>query len=217
MTLSLRLAEKLAAKIFTASPESCRLRSKKIMVTGHGIDTEHFKPKDMPKTEALKLLSVGRITPSKDYKFVIEVVGLASGNAVLDIVGEPITKVDVTYKRKLEMLVLEKNLRDRVIFLGAKNQDEMPDIYNGHDILLHASETGSMDKAVLEAMSCGLPIITTSEAFKNLLAVLPKDTAVVAGKIIQAAGAGKNLALRELVIKNHNLENTIETIIANMR
>src|SRR3989344_3169469 len=200
VTSSLRLAEKLVAKIFTASPESCRLRSKKIMVTGHGIDTERCKPKNMLKTGALKLLSVGRITPSKDYEFILEVVSLASGNAVLDIVGEPITKADVTYKRKLEMLVLEKNLRGRVIFLGAKNQDEMQDIYNSHDILLHASETGSMDKVVLEAMSCGLPIITTSEAFKSLLAVLPKDAAVIAGKIVQTAGAGKNLALRELVI-----------------
>src|SRR3990167_2087068 len=37
LTFSLRLAEKLVAKIFTASLESCRLNSKKIAVVGHGI------------------------------------------------------------------------------------------------------------------------------------------------------------------------------------
>jgi len=216
ITFSLRLAGKLVAKIFTASPESCRLRSKKIVATGHGIDTERFKSKDVPKAWALKLLSVGRITPSKDYKFIIEAVGLTGGNAVLDIVGEPVTETDVIYKRKLEKLVLEKNLRGKVVFLGAKTQDEMPEIYNGHDVLAHASETGSVDKAVLEAMSCGLPVATTSEAFKGMLVVLPKDAAAVAGVIAQMAGAGKNLALRELVIKNHNLENLIEKIIANI-
>ena len=216
VTFSLWLAEKLVSKIFTASPESCRLRSKKIVATGHGIDTERFKSKDVPKAWALKLLSVGRITPSKDYKFIIEAVGLTGGNAVLDIVGEPVTETDVIYKRKLEKLVLEKNLRGKVVFLGAKTQDEMPEIYNGHDVLAHASETGSVDKAVLEAMSCGLPVATTSEAFKGMLVVLPKDAAAVAGVIAQMAGAGKNLALRELVIKNHNLENLIEKIIANI-
>jgi len=40
----LRLAEKLVHVIFTASPESCRLSSKKIIITGHGINTELFKP-----------------------------------------------------------------------------------------------------------------------------------------------------------------------------
>ncbi|MEK7616308.1 MAG: hypothetical protein AAB420_03840 [Patescibacteria group bacterium] len=44
VTWKLRLAEKLVHVIFTASPESCRLKSKKIIITGHGIDTEFFKP-----------------------------------------------------------------------------------------------------------------------------------------------------------------------------
>ena len=217
VTFSLWLAEKLVSKIFTASPESCRLRSKKIVATGHGIDTERFKSKDVPKAWALKLLSVGRITPSKDYKFIIEAVGLTGRNAVLDIIGEPVTEIDVIYKAKLEKLVLEKNLRGKIIFLGAKTQDEMPEIYNSHNILVHASETGSIDKAVLEAMACGLPAVTTSEAFRGMLAVLPKGAAAVAGEITKMAGAGKNLALRELVVKNHNLENLIGKIIANIR
>ncbi len=44
MTWKLRLAEKFVNMIFTASPESFRLPSKKVVVTGHGIDTELFAP-----------------------------------------------------------------------------------------------------------------------------------------------------------------------------
>ena len=40
----LRLAEKLVHVIFTASSESFRLKSNKVVVTGHGTDTELFKP-----------------------------------------------------------------------------------------------------------------------------------------------------------------------------
>ena len=220
VTSSLRLAEKLVDKIFTASAESCRLNSKKIIITGHGIDTDHFKPKDFPKDPAtLKLLSVGRITLYKDYEFIIEAVGLTGRNAVLDIIGEPVTEMDVIYKRKLEKLVLEKNLRGKIIFLGAKTQDEMPEIYNSHDIFLHASETGSLDKAVLEAMACGLPLVTTSEAFKSILAaryVSRKNSNEMAEKIIQLKNAGKDLSLREIIVQNHNLSNLIDKILTNL-
>ena len=44
VTWKLRIAKKFVNVIFTASPESFRLPSKKVIVTGHGIDTELFKP-----------------------------------------------------------------------------------------------------------------------------------------------------------------------------
>jgi hypothetical protein len=40
----LRIAEKLVARIFTASRESLKLASDKAIVTGHGIDTDYFTP-----------------------------------------------------------------------------------------------------------------------------------------------------------------------------
>jgi len=54
--------EKLADKILTASKESFRLPSKKVIITGHGINIEEFCP--LPRrqrAENLRLLSVGRI------------------------------------------------------------------------------------------------------------------------------------------------------------
>ena len=42
--LKLRVAEKFVQKIFTASKESFRLHSKKVMVTGHGVDIDKFSP-----------------------------------------------------------------------------------------------------------------------------------------------------------------------------
>ena len=40
--LKLRLAEKLTHIIFSATPESFRLKTKKLNITGHGIDIEKF-------------------------------------------------------------------------------------------------------------------------------------------------------------------------------
>ncbi|KKS96837.1 hypothetical protein A3B05_01025 [Candidatus Giovannonibacteria bacterium RIFCSPLOWO2_01_FULL_43_160] len=230
LTFSLRLAEKLVAKIFTASLESCRLNSKKIAVVGHGIDTEHFKPKDFPHDQgAFRLLSVGRVTPSKDYEFLLEAMEalkIRGYSAVLDVVGAPITSADFSYKNKLDDLIKKRGLQNIVNFIGPKIYAEIPDVYNGHDLLLHASETGSLDKAVLEAMACGLPPVTTNEAFKNILAALPvrqagryvsrKNSSEMTGKIIQLKNTGKNLSLREIIIQNHNLNNLIKKIMENL-
>ena len=151
---------------------------------------------------------------------VVSVLVKQERNAILDIVGAPITKLDFLYKKKLENLIAEKNLRNNINFIGAKTYDEMLDVYNGHDVLLHASETGSLDKAVLEAMACGLPVLTTSEAFSGMLDVLPKDANLIAGRIahlnrdlpVRQAG----MSLRKIVVDNHNLDNLVEKIIKNL-
>lgn len=225
VTLSLRVAEKLVEKIFTASKESCRLNSKKIVITGHGIDINRFAPKNISNNgNRLKLLSVGRITPIKNYKFLLDAVFRfkkeRGDNFILDIVGGPTAGEDFFYKKQLEKSIEEKKIKNNVKFLGPKTYAEMPDIYNSHGILLHASETGSMDKAVLEAMACGLQIITTSEAFHSLLAaryvVFGKNINLFAEKIIQLKNTGKDLSLREIIIQNHNLDNLVKKIVKSL-
>ncbi len=65
VTFKLKLAEKFADVIFSASKESFRLPSRKLVVTGHGIDTDLFKPDPNRQSHdgTVRLLSVGRIAP----------------------------------------------------------------------------------------------------------------------------------------------------------
>ena len=48
VNLKLRIATKLADKIFTASEKSFRLVSKKVNIMGHGINIEQFIPTYVP-------------------------------------------------------------------------------------------------------------------------------------------------------------------------
>ena len=220
ITLSLRVADNLATKVFTSSKGGYRLNSKKLVMTGQGIDVAHFEPKNVQKNPAqLKFLSVGRISESKNFEFLIDVAEILKNRGldfIFNIVGMPILSLDFSYKKKLENLIAEKKLQKNIHFLGVKIYNKMPQIYNSHDILIHASKTGSLDKVVLEAMSCGLPIITTSEAFVGTLDVLPKEANLMAEKIIQLKNAGKNLSLREIVVQNHNLSDLIKKIMENL-
>ncbi|MEK7114365.1 MAG: glycosyltransferase [Patescibacteria group bacterium] len=157
VNLKLRIAVFFAHIIFTASKESFRLKSKKVRVMGHGIDTEFFSPDESIAREDW-LLSVGRLMRSKRHDLAIR-EAVREGKE-LRIAGEGLER------QHLEALALE--LHARVRFLGGLNQSQLRDEYRKADCLIHTSETGSLDKVVLEALACGLSVHTNNPALTVL-------------------------------------------------
>jgi len=160
--LKLRIAEKFADVIFTASKESFRLRSYKVRVMGHGIDTDFFCP-DPQAVRKERLLSVGRLMPSKRHDLAIQ-AAVEQGRTLL-IAGEG------PERKNLE--VLAQKLGAQVKFLGPLTQEELREEYRRAAGLIHTSETGSLDKVVLEAVACGCPVKTNDPALKYLEQATP--------------------------------------------
>src|SRR3990167_3807868 len=105
VSFQLRLVNLLADVILTASPESFRLKSKKVIVTGHGIDVAVFRPQNQEsriKNQEFKILSIGRISPIKNYETLIEAVDILVNqkkfkNIKADIIGAPGLKEQESY------------------------------------------------------------------------------------------------------------------------
>jgi len=217
----LKLAEKLVDKIFTASKESFRLPSKKVEITGHGIDINKFKPAETKKDGSkFKIISVGRISPVKNYEIMInaaEILKNKDFNFEIKIAGAPILKDDKTYFEKLKNLIKEKKLDDIVEFVGPIPNKYIAEFYQSGDLFINLSDTGSLDKAVLEAMACGLNVVTSNEAFKDILKednIVDKKTEDMADKIIYLAKINNSFSLIDYVTKNHNLDNLIFKIVS---
>jgi len=153
----LRLAAFFSDVIFTASKESFRLENKKVRVMGHGIDTDFFCP-DPSVARGDWLLSVGRLMPSKRHDLAIQ--RAVQEGRVLRIAGEG------PERAHLEALAHTRGAT--VQFLGALSQAQLRDEYRTAAYLIHTSETGSLDKVVLEALACGLPVRTNDPALKSL-------------------------------------------------
>lgn len=153
----LRIAAFLANIIFTASKESFRLKSGKVHIMRHGIDVDFFSP-DPSVTRGDWMLSVGRLMPSKRHDLAIE-RAVREGRA-LRIAGEG--------PERARLETLEQKLHATVQFLGALTQTQLRDEYRTAAYFIHTSETGSLDKVVLEALACGLPIRTNDPALKPL-------------------------------------------------
>lgn len=155
--LKLRVASLLTHTIFTASKESFRLQSTKVHIVGHGIDTDFFCPDDSIKRE-LFLLSAGRLSPIKRHDLVIEIA--AREGILLHIAGEG------DERENLESLA--RRVGANVVFLGALSHVQLRDEYRRTARFIHRSETGSLDKVVLEAAACGCPVDTTDPALIDL-------------------------------------------------
>jgi glycosyltransferase involved in cell wall biosynthesis len=236
VNLTLRIAEKLADIVFTASQESFRIDSAKIRVVGHGIDTDKFYNGKAEKiSDRFRLITVGRISPSKDYETLIKAIeAIYRSGEIIDfevrIVGGPGRPEQERYFEKLKKLVSEKGLDLVIKFVGAIPAGQRYGVYKNADLFVHMSQTGSLDKVVLEAMASSMPIVTCNEAvlndvlgeYKNVLGYEIRDYLGLAERIKYIHGLSqseRNLigeSLRQIVIKNHDQKSLIMKLIKEM-
>mgnify|MGYP001613379497 CR=1 FL=1 len=233
----LKIAHALIDTVFTASKESFRLPSKKVRVVGHGIDLNKFKVKSekFQVGDKFRIVSVGRISPVKDYETLIKAVEILVNHKNLkDIEVEIYGRVGLpehqAYLNSLVEFVRNAELEDYIKFQGELNYDYVDEVYQEADLFVNLSATGSIDKAVLEAAASAVLVTTSNEAFQKPLSqisplfVFQKDNPVqLAEKIreIKVLPAGKKnelgRSLRSWVEREHNLDNLIGLIVEEFR
>lgn len=198
--LWLRLGVPFAGVIFTASKESFRLPTKKLQVMGHGIDTNFFSP-DASVVRGTEILSAGRLVKSKRHDLIIRALQFAYRE--LWIAGEG------PERENLEALARELGVAQRVHFLGGRTQSQMRELYRRVGVFAHASETGSLDKVVLEALACGCPVVTTSHDLSGIPIEVSESTPEALAKVLtnpRPADVG-------YVRREHSLPGLIERIL----
>ncbi len=214
VSFSLKIANLFCRYIFTSTENGLNLQTKKRRIVGQGIDTELFKPNIFEK-ENNRLITVGRISVIKNVDKIIDILEDLN-DFYLDIVGIPIYQNDFAYNEKLKIKIKDLSLKENIIFSGSVNQENLPKKYNQANIFINLSDTGSLDKVILEAMSCGLHIVTTNKSARELENIefienFDKDKIV---SIIKNIDQNKlNLQAREFVVKNHSMQNLISKII----
>lgn len=225
-----RLAERLAHAVVTSTPEGFRLPSRKVHVVGQGVDTELFTPsRNDPRDDALRLIAVGRLSPVKRYELVIEAVRLLRRDGVpatLSIVGGPITDTDQDYARALRTRAASQDLCGTVSFTGPVPQRAVASYFRKSDVCVSVSRTGSLDKTILEAMACGVVVLTSNDAARGILHAFPLSllsdseprTIAAALRALQALSSDEHRklseTLRATVVENHSLSRLVGRILA---
>ncbi len=218
--MKLRIALMLSHRVFTASKESFRIRSNKVRVMGHGIDTEYFAPSSTHYEHIpFQILQVGRITPKKNQLLLVillnDLFPSFHKDTVLTIIGGPVMESDREYAHELDTYIYDHNLGSRVTCVGTRTQKELLFEYQKADLLVNVSDTGSLDKDVLEAASVGLDVLTSNEAFVGILpkeCIVHKDGEEIKERLMMKVHTPSSLDLRSIIVKDHTLSHLIKNI-----
>ncbi len=226
--LKLKIAEKLTNVIFSASPESFQMKTQKLKVVGHGVDAYKLNCKNFVGEKEFDIVCVGRISPIKNQKILIEAVNILVNernlkDLKLAIVGSGILEKDNTYFKEVEKFVEENNLQNNIIFVGSVSNEKISSYYCRSKISVNLCPTGGMDKVVLEAMSCEILSVAFNKTFESMLSnkglILKNlDKNELAEKILKFLqideSKRKNLGsqLRQIVVENHSLSGLITKI-----
>lgn len=131
-----------------------------VVYQSHGVNNDYFKHIEKPFT-GHKLLCVANNGIGHDNTHDRKGFGFAIKAAMK--LGLPITVAGPSNNKKV-LNTLNINY-DKLTTLFDLNEKELLDVYQSHTIFLHLSdlEAGHPNLTLLEAMSCGLPVIATLE------------------------------------------------------
>lgn len=226
VTAKLRFAMRFVTYVFTVAPDSFAISSKKVCAVGHGIDTELFKPGMREGSIETRIVTTGRVAGSKhllEMLLVCDVLYARHEKFSFTMVGEPVTAVEQKYARALAQEIEKRAFVEKIHMTGALPHGELPALLNAQDVFLNFATTGNMDKAGLEALAMGVPVVATNEAFRALLEpfglFVPQPTAERLADAIdhimnRPDRASVVATLRNKVVAEHSLARLVPKILA---
>lgn len=218
---TLRLAERVVQTVVTPSPESFRLTHRKVRVVGHGIDTGLFRQVALGAPRTQCLLTVGRVTPVKRLEIVVSALPLLGDELGFRPVLRVVGPIDAGYGNALRSLANRLGVGDCLELVGPLHHAEILGELERATVVLNVSATGSVDKAALEAMAAGVPVVVANEAFGFLPEVCraepdPADVARQVATLMRMGSAERNelgRSLREIVVTGHSLERLADLLV----
>lgn len=227
-TFKLRLAMRMCDHLVTADVESLTIQSPKIITIGHGIAMERFATSDRTfdiTNRALHLLSVGRLSPIKDFSTFIRAIGLLRDGGIhieARIVGQANLPEHQIEEQRLRELVRTLHLEDMIRFVGSVPYRDMPAQYQWADVVVGCTPHGGIDKTLLEGMAAGCVVVTSNDVMRRYLEPYADALVFPYGDAERLAHAIRSLhdpvSIGKVMIANvrqyHRLDAAIERISA---
>ncbi|TYK64777.1 glycosyltransferase [Colwellia echini] len=147
--------------------------------------------KNIESARVLRLVAVGRVVPQKDYSTLIKAISIIKQqqNVHLNIVGGTTDKKEFN---KVKSLVAEYGLEKTIEFVGYS--DAVETYYKKADVFVLSSAWEGFGNVIVEAMSFGLPIVSTNCNYG------PAEI-LIDGKYGRLAEVGDSESLAKIIIK----------------
>lgn len=228
VTRTLRIAHRLVDRVVSSTPEGFRIPSHKTKFIGQGIDETIFSFKPRSAGSSLRLVTVGRIAPSKGTDILVDALAGWRSNEPwrLTIVGDATTDAERQFADDIRARAARDIGPGRVVFTGRVEPGVIAEHLAASDAFINLGTTGSLDKAIVEAMASGCPVLSSNDSFRALAqtggfaeAAIGHDAAAVREALDRFAQADmatrRSLATRQAeVAKDHGLAGLIDKLTA---
>jgi glycosyltransferase involved in cell wall biosynthesis len=151
----------LASVVITESPRMSRTVTPflkpgaEVVEVGQGVDTRFFAPIGRESGDRpLRVVTVSRIAHGK---------GLSAANEIPPLAGKSISEFRVVGWDAARAPLLARSLPNLELLGGGPREKVLATLARA-DVMVLPTLGDSMPRAVLEAMACGLPVITTFES-----------------------------------------------------
>jgi glycosyltransferase involved in cell wall biosynthesis len=197
----------------------------KYVVIRCGVDLEQWRPEPRPSAAGpLHVLTVCRLVSKKGVDTLVRAIAALDRPALLTVAG------DGPERRALEALAKDLGCADRVRFLGAVDNERVRRLMRdeAHVFALPCRTDSAGDRdgvpvVLIEAMACGLPVISGDlPAIRELiehgvdgLLVPPGDSARLAaalGSLTERARAELGVAARDKVEREFSLATSLQRL-----
>jgi D-inositol-3-phosphate glycosyltransferase len=146
---------------------SCGATPRQVAVIPCGVDLTLFTPQDRRQArerlglrqDQPLLLFVGRLDPFKGPDVLLRAAALMEKQAQVVIVGGKLAGDQELHN--LRKLATSLKISQRVHFLGARPQQELPMLYSAADVTVVPSYHESFGMAAVESLACGTPVVAT--------------------------------------------------------
>ena len=182
-----RLGAHLSDVVCYTSPAAYVARFRHAVRMPIGIDTETFTPAATPPN-ARTILFLGRLDPVKQVDVFVTALQQLELKGVLfnaTIVGEPTDSSSVyfhNWRAKAKPLIDAGVLAMR----PSVRNSETPELYRAHAIYCNLTPSGSFDKTLGEAASCGAILVASNDAVRD---IVPDERFVKEGSADAVAAA----------------------------
>lgn len=229
VTISLYISAWLSDSIFTSTQNGMRINTLKRKIVGQGIDTDIFTTAPKSDSKTLRLITVGRITESKNIDTLLKACGELKKQKVkfvFKVIGAPMSESEKKYQNTMEELADKLNIAQEVEWTGAVSNFDLSPHLQQSDIFIHDGSTNSLDKTLLEAALCGCVVVSSNPSYKEItkdfspeLLFMPRDEYGLSKILAQVSNL--DLGIKEAVMKqvvytirsNHSVEGLISGIV----
>ncbi|MFA5118288.1 MAG: glycosyltransferase [Candidatus Omnitrophota bacterium] len=179
--------------------EELELGYVKMEVVQNGVDQEKFSLKEKVvcrkklnlKSDGKIILFIGQLIEVKGVMYLLEAIKRIKenrqSNVTLYVVG------DGDLRHEVETFVESSGLQEQVKLCGKRNYDEIPDWIGASDCLCLASIREGFPCVVVEALSCGRPVVASKVggipdliSGKNGFVCQPRDVEMLALALCRA-------------------------------